>query len=265
MLNNMDIKTSIRNSAKTYKKNGALDLLHEISGKVYIKSLREILPTEKQVYDFKSGNYVPVKKFDQYTPKKYKPYDNNEKRVYRNFHQEVTKEGDEVVIVGGGYGISAYYASQAVGKDGKVTVYEASDSQVDILNEMMDKRKIGNICSIIHGLVGEEINVYGDSNNHQTVSVDNLPECDVLELDCEGAELKIIDDLEILPRDIVCEIHAQYIDNPEAVVERIRELGYVIKAFTSNTTKELQFESEHKIYNNVSSSNRSSVIWAQLK
>lgn len=261
----MNLRKSISDSFETCKKNGLLDLLHQLVGDIYVKSIRKMLPTEKQTYDFKSSSYVSVKKFDQYTPKKFKPYDNDKKRVYRHFHQNITKNGDEVIIIGGGYGISAYYASQAVGKSGNVILYEASDSQVEILNKMLDDRGIGDICSITHGLVGKDFNVYGEDKNYQVISVGDLPNCDVLELDCEGAELKIIDDLEILPREIICEVHAQYIDNPENVVEKIRGLGYAIRGFTNDTRKELQSESEDKVHDSISSSTSSSVIWAQLK
>jgi len=54
-----------------------------------------------------------------------------------------------------------------------------------------------------------------------TVAPESLPECDVLEIDAEGAETAILRWLEIRPRVIVVEAHA----HRGAPAEKVRELS----------------------------------------
>jgi hypothetical protein len=62
-----------------------------------------------------------------------------------------------------------------------------------------------------------------------TMEISDLPECDVLELDCEGAEYKILSEMEIRPRDLFIEIHPNHRQINDKVPELLDELGYDIR------------------------------------
>lgn len=61
-------------------------------------------------------------------------------------------------------------------------------------------------------MVGEAINVYGDPDQLSTLVVAPaaLPACDILELDCGGAEMVILRNMTIRPRVIAVEAHGLY-------------------------------------------------------
>jgi hypothetical protein len=50
-----------------------------------------------------------------------------------------------------------------------------------------------------------------------------LPQADVIEMDCEGAELEIIENLSIRPRVITVETHSNHDD----VLNALEKIGYV--------------------------------------
>jgi hypothetical protein len=53
-----------------------------------------------------------------------------------------------------------------------------------------------------------------------------VPECDVLDLDCEGAEVEILRELDFAPRVIVVEVHPHLGSPVEAVEAELAERGY---------------------------------------
>jgi len=58
-----------------------------------------------------------------------------------------------------------------------------------------------------------------------------LPDCDVLEMDCEGADTSILSNLNIRPRVIIVEIHPhKHGLEPVTVPKRLREMRYEIQA-----------------------------------
>lgn len=61
-----------------------------------------------------------------------------------------------------------------------------------------------------------------------------MPDCDVLELDCEGAELGILNNINVRPRVITVEIHNGEILKADDVINTIHNIGYVIQERTAN-------------------------------
>lgn len=165
-----------------------------------------------------------------------------------NAHKKFTKKGDDVVIIGGGRGVSAVRASN-ICYPGKVYVYEASLKYVELIDEVLSLNDVTN-CEIIHGCVGPSLNVWGPNNENvsKNIKVEDLPRCDVLEMDCEGAEYQILDDFNNFtkkPRVIIVEVHPHRTNKePKVLLNMIKELGYNIKYRSTNNGKEL---SEQKL------------------
>lgn len=140
--------------------------------------------------------------------------------------RERVQTGDRVVVVGGGKGVSTVAAANQVGSDGEVTVYEGGTEGIREIEQTLRLNRMTDRTNVEHAVVGTAIDVYGDSGTAKHVAPAALPACDILELDCEGAELEILRDLEIRPRTIIVETHA-YLDAPEeAVREELERLGY---------------------------------------
>lgn len=144
--------------------------------------------------------------------------------------EEYVREGDDVVIVGGGWGVTAVKAAQNVGSSGKVTVYEGADKQVKYVQETTKKHNVSDRVNIIHGIVGPKICLNSEEKNAARVSPEQLPECDVLELDCEGAEIEILENLTIRPRVILVESHGIHDASSSKVEGLLNELSYSVKS-----------------------------------
>jgi hypothetical protein len=251
-----------------YQKKGGYYILKLLPAFVYRRTVRRLLPpTGDSRYDFMRQKYIKKKVFDDYVPSnRWLPGDKNKKRTYKKFHQSITEAGSNVVIIGGGYGISTFYACQSAGRDGHVTVYEASKDQVDIIDDMCKEREVSEQCEIIHGLVGDDINIYGETQSYKQIQINEIRSCDVLELDCEGAELSILESIEISPDHILCEVHGQYLDDPEKTVPILEDLGYEISGYASSSKAPLI--DVHKqgidVYEKISGIDGSAVLWGTL-
>lgn len=76
----------------------------------------------------------------------------------------------------------------------------------------------------MHTIVGDDHHLEGDAGAADVISPMELPPCDVLEMDCEGAETAILSELEIQPRTIIVEAHW----NINEIKSNLAELGYSI-------------------------------------
>lgn len=140
--------------------------------------------------------------------------------------------GDSVVIVGGGLGVSTVAAVNATGRRGTVETYEASEAQFEQIGETVRMNKVEENVELNHAIVGEYLdynaNQYGVEGEAATIQPSALPESDALILDCEGAEIEILENLSHKPRVIIVETHA-FLDAPEARVKEIlADLNYEI-------------------------------------
>jgi hypothetical protein len=138
-------------------------------------------------------------------------------------------EDDRVVVVGGGYGVTVVTAARAVGRGGSVVCFEAVGERVRDIREALRLNRIAAPVTVHHAVVGHAVALYGDGANARLVSPAELPACDVLEIDCEGAETEILAGLRIRPRVIVVESHGMY-GAPSAEVMRLLEaIGYRVE------------------------------------
>jgi len=144
--------------------------------------------------------------------------------------REFVREGDRAVIVGGGKGVSTVSTGKKVGPDGSVVTFEGSATMIEGVRETVSLNSVSEIVEVRHAVVGEEINVYEETDEAPVLRGDELPDCDVLVLDCEGAELKVIDTIDQEPRAIVVETHEPFGAPQRQVRERLIENGYEIAA-----------------------------------
>jgi hypothetical protein len=149
-------------------------------------------------------------------------------------HEKVTQSGNNVVVVvGGGNGITAVRAARIVGETGEVTIYEGGKEAVDKTRNVIKMNGIANQCECHHAIVGDKRNVYGgESTTADIISPDKIPDCDVLEMDCEGSEIDILSELSIQPRAIIAELHPwNFQEPPDTLLEILTERGYEIKSY----------------------------------
>lgn len=139
-------------------------------------------------------------------------------------------EQDTIVIVGGGWGISTVIASRQVGEYGKVITFEGSGEAVLNVKETVHLNGMDDIVSIYHAVVAKAVSLRGNEDDAEKIPPEELPECDVLVLDCEGAELDIIERMNITPRFLVVETHGIYGATESKVRNLLEQANYDIIA-----------------------------------
>jgi hypothetical protein len=206
-----------------------------VAGYLYRRTIRRLLPTIAEVRY--AG--IPIsreRKFgdaalpDFLLPNPLEDIEDYERTLIDVLRSHV-RLGDKVVIVGGGEGVTAVVAAMAVGDSGSVVCIEGSSWSVAKVKATAARNKMSNRLKVEHAVVGEAIAVYGVPDQHATlvVSPEELPECDILELDCEGAERLILPNLVIRPRVIAVETHGLYGSPTRMVKEILEKLDYVVE------------------------------------
>ena len=169
-------------------------------------------------------------------------------------HRKFTQPGDRVITIGGGKGVTAVIASTLVGIDGSVTVYEGGYESFKTIKHTIKLNRVEDICQVNHAIVGSDINVYGgDVSFAKKINPEDLADCDVLELDCEGSEYTILENLAIRPRIIIVEIHPERLtDYPQDfILTQLKNLGYKVVYQSGHDGVELEDnELEELLYRN---------------
>jgi hypothetical protein len=211
------------------------ELLKRTAGYLYRRTIRKLLPTIAEV----KYSGIPISRERKFgdaklpvflIPHLLEDIGDYEQTLIGALQSEI-RVGDRVTIVGGGEGVTAVVAAQAVGETGSVVCFEGSGWGVQKIQATGTRNKISRRLTVKHAVVGEAINVYGDPDQHSrlVVAPTELPGCDILELDCEGAETLILRNITIRPRVIVAETHGFY-GAPTVVVKELLEgLGYAVE------------------------------------
>lgn len=141
------------------------------------------------------------------------------------------RRGDDVVVVGGGRGITTVVAARMTHFEGTVTTFEANSEMLATLRQTVNVNRVADLVTLEHAAVGpisdraEEM--FGPNDGDRLPPTD-LPACDVLELDCEGSELDVLGEMEIRPRVVVVETHEPLGVPSEDVREVLEERNYRI-------------------------------------
>lgn len=224
----------LRMISKKYQQGGFRSLLSVLPANIYSEYLRPILLL-KEPYVTRIAKYndieVPVEiqldeKIPGYTP------DINSKPKYENSEVEAIKEycktGDEVVIIGAGSGVTAVTAADVIGMKGQVTAYEPAFKMYCQARQTININNISEAITIHHAAVGKVESTWGRPGRPDKIDASEIPDCDYLEIDCEGAERSILKYLDFSPRVISVETHKQYGVSIGSIINLLEVKGYTI-------------------------------------
>ncbi|TKX52276.1 hypothetical protein EXE42_16635, partial [Halorubrum sp. SP3] len=116
----------------------------------------------QKIYNQTVGRFLPRKiaAFNGVPVRRPKLFDQTDVRpgweaTFIDAIHRVVEPGDDIVEIGGGYGVSAVVAAREVGHEGSVTVYEPSRESVEVIKETAQLSKVGEIVSVVNAAVGE--------------------------------------------------------------------------------------------------------------
>ncbi len=202
------------------------------AGLAWRRSVRPFLPARRPALYAGVASSIDWKWFDDLLPRNFRPDEVDDIPGYEEMLVVALKRhvtaGDRVVVVGGGGGITAILAARLSGT-GRVICFEAAQEQLPIINEALQRNTMSDRVEVRYGAVGQAIGVYGKhADAAPVISPEAIPDCDVLELDCEGAESIILDRMLVRPRVIIVETHGMYDAPTAATRERLGRLGYEV-------------------------------------
>lgn len=135
--------------------------------------------------------------------------------------------GDKVVIIGGGLGVTAVVAAKETGSEGQVLCFEGSQKMVEHIRETITINEMENRIKAINRVVSDKRGVIGTTNEKVPVlEADELPPCDILEMDVEGVEKEILQNLDISPSVIILETHG----NIDVIKQKLEAMEYTIES-----------------------------------
>lgn len=146
------------------------------------------------------------------------------------------KSGERALVVGGGSGASTVVVAHQVGITGTVDTFEGNKISVDVVNDTIKLNMVHDRVKVHHSIVEKPVHLMGDLLDADTLLAKDFPDCDALIMDCEGAELPILQNMKIKPKLIIVETHPQF-DSPEdKIIALLDNLGYDI--LSSDTRQE---------------------------
>jgi tRNA A58 N-methylase Trm61 len=191
---------------------------------IYDETLRPHLPIWGTAHT-RANIPVPADANDPIAPRilDFNKNDPEYKREYLEAIRKHVNEGDDVGIIGGGRGISSVVALR---RGATVTAYEAAQEMVSIAEKTIDWQGFSDEFELVHGVVGEPIEVYGDrlGKSIPPGEIDH----DVLILDCEGSEANIIRQLKSIPDILIVETHPGRGVSSQKTIDAMEASGYVI-------------------------------------
>jgi protein-L-isoaspartate O-methyltransferase len=176
-----------------------------------------------------NGILVPVEVYylDRYIPFYEPPYYTEDYPLYEQTEVEALRtyasEGDDVVIIGGGFGVTAVVAAQITG--GTVTVFEPDEKRIGIMERTFQIHETDADITLARAMV-TDINLSSIDNKSKDgidiIPPQKLPDADVFEIDCEGAETTILKRMEARPSIILVETH----NNHDEVANILKGMDY---------------------------------------
>ncbi len=194
--------------------------LRDVAGSIYDNTIRSRLPRKAGNADGVAVLKPRLLDIDTEVPDHEIPL--------REAIREHVKGGDTVVLIGAGHGVSTVEAARGAGRSGRVFAFEASPELASQATKTIRLNDVEEIASVATAAVGEVRSHYGDTVSEVVVSPKDLPHSDVLIMDCEGAEMEVLDGMEWQPRVIVVETHGVFDSPTDEVTARLDEMGYKV-------------------------------------
>lgn len=196
-------------------------MIRKILSYVYNLTIRRRLPRRIRVFNgvaARSEQRLLDLEYDPAVPQYEQPLcDAIRKNVQKN---------DDMVVVGGGKGVSTVLSLERSYPEGTVTVIEASGRQCSDINEVLRWHGLSDRATVHHASIGKIRNAYGSLGEPKEFYTDDLPPCDVLVMDCEGAEKRILSNLDSRPRVIITETHGCFDSPTQGAIKNLDEMGY---------------------------------------
>lgn len=120
--------------------------------------------------------------------------------------------GCDVVEVGGGLGICTAEIAKRVGPTGSVISFEADDDRIEKMNETLELNCVSDVVEV--------------KNEYRT---DVTTDCDVLVLDCEGAERQVLSGEYGDPDTVIAETHPVFDVPTQEIEDALERDGYGIE------------------------------------
>jgi hypothetical protein len=237
---------------KSYKKcqrDGFIELLKGVSrfiggrlshryNALYQYELRERLPTRYETVTLNGVEcLIGSSPLDRFVPFYKPPWPASDEPAYEATEvdavQSYCSTGDDVVVIGGGLGVTAIVAANEVGPEGTVDVYEPSGEAYDRIRANVAHNDLEEIINVNHASVTAETDpsfTYRDDIKPRVVAPEDLPNADIYEMDCEGAEVPILQGLTVRPDVLLVETHR----NHSEVVSLLDNLDYVVEEVVSD-------------------------------
>lgn len=154
-------------------------------------------------------------------------FPSHENELISSIRKYVTS-GQTVILIGGGSGASTVVAAHQVGTQGKVIAYEANKNSFLRCQDTIKINHVENIVNVYHSIIEKPVYLKGEIGNPQKLLAKELSYCDVLVMDCEGAETPILENLKIRPRLIIVETHPLLGSPKEKIESLLISLNYKI-------------------------------------
>ena len=160
-------------------------------------------------------------------------------RVLISYIESYAETGDTAVIVGGGWGVSTVVTAREVGHTGHVHTYEVGQKQARFASETVKRNDVADWCDIHHSAVSPTVNAFNPPKDANHITGQELPDSDILIVDCDGAEFQVLESIDNNPERLIVEHHA--VDNssgeivveyqPDRVEEKLLDMGYSLEEF----------------------------------
>jgi hypothetical protein len=117
-------------------------------------------------------------------------------------------------------------AAEQTGMSGNVITFEGSEDAVENVEDTINLNGVASQVSVRHAIVSRAISLRGSEGDAEIVAPEDLPDCDILVLDCEGTEIEILEKLDFRPRAIIVETHGLYGATESEVRNKLSRAGY---------------------------------------
>jgi len=129
-------------------------------------------------------------------------------------------------------------AARQAGPSGFVHTYEAGEKQSKHVSQTIRQNGVEDRVSIHNTAVGTTVGAFNSAENASQIDGSQLPDCDTMVIDCDGAEFDVLETLEDLPSTLIIEHHAVQGDDgrvdveytPDQIIKLIHDLGYDIES-----------------------------------